>query len=282
MMKIAVFTIKGGVGKTALVLLLGLAFATEFKKKVLLVDTDLQADLSYRILGDSLSIYSIFSEEYYGIGRFSSLPNLRARPINIMDNLDLIPMEHDAFINVDQQTIMRKLSALPEGYDIILIDTPPSFDRVSAEELLRNVDAYFSIVAPAKPSIRILNAELRLILPMLLDKIKNTPYFIGIIKNNIYSTNSREMSSAISMLNDICDTLKAVPHHTPCVFTNEIARRQAILNYDSFAFLIKTKNTMSISRSLSNTKALSVAQEFLYRLQKYMVSKEEEAENLKY
>jgi hypothetical protein len=90
------------------------------------------------------------------------------------------------------------------------------------------------------------------------------------------------MSSAISMLNDICDTLKAVPHHTPCVFTNEIARRQAILNYDSFAFLIKTKNTMSISRSLSNTKALSVAQEFLYRLQKYMVSKEEEAENLKY
>jgi hypothetical protein len=33
MMKIAVFTIKGGVGKTALVLLLGLAFATEFKKK---------------------------------------------------------------------------------------------------------------------------------------------------------------------------------------------------------------------------------------------------------
>jgi len=199
-----------------------------------------------------------------------------------MDNLDLIPMEHDAFTNVDQQTIMRKLSYLPEGYDIILIDTPPSFDRVSAEELLRNVDAYFSIVAPAKPSIRILNAELRLILPMLLDKIRNVPYFIGIIKNNIYSTNSREMSSAISMLNDICDTLKTVPHHTPCVFTNEIARRQAILNYDSFAFLIKTKNTMSISRSLSNTKALSVAQEFLYRLQKYMASKEEEAENLKY
>jgi len=95
-MKIAVLTIKGGVGKTALVLLLGLAFATEFKKKVLLVDTDLQADLSYRILGDSLSIYSIFSEEYYGIGRFSSIPNLRAKPINIMDNLDLIPMEHDA------------------------------------------------------------------------------------------------------------------------------------------------------------------------------------------
>jgi len=138
-MKIAVFTIKGGVGKTALVLLLGLAFANEFKKKVLLVDTDLQADLSYRILGDSLSIYSIFSEEHYGIGRFSSIPNLRAKPINIMDNLDLIPMEHDAFLNVDQQTIMRKLSALPEGYDIILIDTPPSFDRVSAEELLRNV-----------------------------------------------------------------------------------------------------------------------------------------------
>jgi hypothetical protein len=113
---------------------------------------------------------------------------------------------------------------------------------------------------------------------MLLDKIKNTPYFIGIIKNNIYSTNSREMSSAISMLNDICDTLKTVPHHTPCVFTNEIAKRQGILNYDSIAFHIKTKNTMSISRVLSNTKALSVAQEFLYRLQKYAMSKEEEAE----
>jgi hypothetical protein len=63
-----------------------------------------------------------------------------------MDNLDLIPMEHDAFLNVDQQTIMRKLSALPESYDIILIDTPPSFDRVSAEELLRNVDAYFQLL----------------------------------------------------------------------------------------------------------------------------------------
>lgn len=275
-MKVSVFTIKGGVGKTALIFLLGLAFATEFKKRVLLVDTDLQADLSYKILGDSVSMYSIFSEENYGVGRFSSIPNLRAKPINVMDNLDLIPMEHDAFTNVEQQNIMRKLSALPDNYDIILIDTPPSFDRVSAEELLRNVDAFFSIVAPAKSSIRILNAELRIILPMLLEKIRNSPYFVGIIKNNIYSTNSKEMSSAISMLNDICGTLKSIPYHTPCLFTNEIARRQGILNYDTVAFYIKTRNTVSLIRSLTTMRAIDVAREFLYRLEKYTMSKKEE------
>ena len=267
-MKVAVFTIKGGVGKTAIILGIGLAASLIYNKKVLLVDTDLQADLSYRILGDAVALYSVFSNEKYGIAKFASIPNAEPKPVQLFDNLYLIPMEHDAFMNVDQQTIMRKISDLPDDYDLILIDTPPSFDRNSALELISNVDAIFTVVAPAYPSIRITNAELRFIIPMIIEKVRNTPYFVGIIKNNIYSTVSEQIQSAIFSLNDICTgEMRKVPHYTPCIFSNEVKRKAAIFNYNRFAYNIRTKNTKTIKIDLAATNIAGVTEEFLKRLE---------------
>ena len=273
-MRTAVFTIKGGVGKTVLVLSIGLAAALVYNKKVLLVDTDLQADLSYRVLGDAISLYSVSSEENYGIARFASIPNVEPKPIQIFENLHLIPMEYDAFMHVDQQTIMRKISGLPDDYDLVIIDTPPSFDRNSAFELLNNVDAIFSVVAPAFSSIRIIGAELRLVIPMLVEKIRNTPYFIGIIKNNLYATVSESIQSAILSLNEICESdMKKIPHYYPCTFLNEVYRRGRIFNYDTFAHNIRTKNTKAIKTNLGIANVIKVTEEFLKRLEKGMKDK---------
>lgn len=268
-MKVAVYTIKGGVGKTAVLMGIGFALALLHNKKVLFVDTDMQGDLTYRLIGNAISTYSVSSNTNYGMAKFASSPDAEFRAVQLLDNIYLVPMEYDAFLNVDQQTIMRRISDIPDkDYDIVLIDTPPSFDRNSAIELFSGIDAFFSVVAPAYPSIRIINAELRLIIPSLVKKLRNSPYFIGIIKNNLYSTNSAEMGSAILALNEVCDTMQDVPHFKPCLFTNHVARRQSVFNYDTISYNIYTKNTKRLSTIVSSSNLDKVTEEFIYRLPK--------------
>ena len=266
-MRVAVYTIKGGVGKTSVVLFLGMAFAMIHNKKVLLVDTDLQGDLTYRVFDNERTKFTVTGEEY-GVARFATTPNAEFRAVQVLNNLYVAPMEYDAFLSIDsQQTIMRRLSDIPaDQYDIVLFDTPPSFDRNSAAELLNNVDAFFTVVAPAYQSISIVNAELRLIVPSIATRIRNVPYFIGVIRNDVYGTTSLEILNAINSLNEVCDGMHNVPHFKPCVFGNSIARRQRIFNYNDIAYNIKTGNTRRLASLLTNTNADKVAEEFLFRL----------------
>jgi len=270
-LKIAVVNTKGGVGKSTAIMMLGLAFALQYNKKVLLVDTDIQADLSLRLLGNSLAKYSVVSDENYGMGKLASLFTIPPKPVNIIDNVDLIPMEYDSFMHVDQHAVMKRLASLPDNYDIILVDTPPSFDSVSAEELLRNIDAFFMLAVLSETMLTRLQAHLTIAVPAIIKKIRNNPYLIGIIKNNMMTTDSEYLESILSSLNTVCESIN-VQHYTPCVFENSFANKQRLLNYmNSFLFAIRTKNYGSISEKLTHTRAKLVAGEMLKRLEKNVV-----------
>ncbi len=273
-LKIAVVNTKGGVGKSTAIMMLGLAFALQYNKKVLLVDTDTQADLSLRLLGNSLAKYSVVSDENYGMGKLASLFTIPPKPVNIIDNVDLIPMEYDSFMHVDQHAVMKRLASLPDNYDIILIDTPPSFDSVSAEELLRNIDAFYMLAVLSESMLTRLQAHLTIAIPAIIKKIRNNPYLIGIIKNSMMTTDSEYLESILSSLNTVCESIN-VPHYTPCVFENSFANKQRLLNYtNSFLFAIRTKNYSSISEKLTHTRAKPVAGEMLKRLEKITVEED--------
>lgn len=113
---------KGGVGKTTITANLAYLFAE--KKKVLLIDTDSQANLS-----QYFNVYEkeLILEKYF---------NSELGPVQINKNISIIP-NNISFDKWKHQSITIKnsdyflksyLQKIKDNYDFILIDTPPSLD----------------------------------------------------------------------------------------------------------------------------------------------------------
>ncbi|RMG50189.1 MAG: ParA family protein [Acidobacteria bacterium] len=125
--KLAIATIKGGVGKTTIVHNLAGAFA-EGGRKVLVVDLDQQGNLSSAFLND---IYSL-PTTLYDILIDPDRPTRAAIQSTGFPNIDILPA------NLDLSRIEFQLAGDPEAqyyladklrevnhYDIILLDPPP-------------------------------------------------------------------------------------------------------------------------------------------------------------
>jgi len=138
---IAVANEKGGVGKTVTVINLAAALTRE-NKSVLVVDMDPQANAT-RGLGldptdDRGSVYDLIQGS-----EFPGLDEVIAR--TAWDGLDLIPGHVDLagaeveLVDVEgrENRLKEALANLPRGYDVVLLDTPPSLSLLTV-----NVFAY--------------------------------------------------------------------------------------------------------------------------------------------
>lgn len=113
---------KGGVGKTTSVLNIGAGLARA-GKRVLLIDIDPQTNLSQGlgITQSDRTIYEAMS------GR------CRLTPVEVSENLFLVPsspdltrIEAEFITRIGGQVRLRKLLSEVEGFDVCLIDCPPS------------------------------------------------------------------------------------------------------------------------------------------------------------
>ena len=125
---IALSNQKGGVAKTTTCLNLGISFAL-MKKRVLLVDFDVQASLS-SCLGfqHSLSFYEAITSGDRKIDRAirkTRYPNLWLVPSN--RNMVNLNKKYFGAKNFEY-VLMEKLAPIKEKFDFILIDTPPSME----------------------------------------------------------------------------------------------------------------------------------------------------------
>ena len=134
---------KGGVGKTTSVLNIGAGLARA-GKRVLLIDIDPQTNLSQGlgVPSSDRSIYEAMS------GR------CRLTPVEVSENLSLVPsspdltrVESEFITRIGGQVRLRKLLSEVEGFDVCLIDCPPSLGLLTTNSFSCSDD----VIVPLTP-----------------------------------------------------------------------------------------------------------------------------------
>lgn len=147
-MNIAVYSPKGGVGKTTLAINLAWASATISRRHTLLWDLDAQGAASHILSqapGANVAKASITRD-----GKVSGL----IRPSDL-EKIDVLPADNSlrsldhAFHNLGKRNRLAKiLTQLADDYDRIIIDCPPGLTETS-DQILRGCDL---VVVPVIPS----------------------------------------------------------------------------------------------------------------------------------
>jgi chromosome partitioning protein len=144
---IAVANQKGGVAKTTTVHSLGAALA-ERGRKVLLVDLDPQAGLTYSVGIDADQLDRSIAQLFLGQAEATDLlwdsSGLDVLPAGI----DLAGTEVQLLTRTGREFVLaRALAPLLEGYDIVLLDCPPSLGILTVNGL----SAASEVLIPLQP-----------------------------------------------------------------------------------------------------------------------------------
>ena len=140
---IGVISLKGGVGKTSVILALGSAIAG-FDKKVLLIDGNFSAPnlgLHLNIINPEITLHHVlnrtanFKDATYECG------NLHVIPASIFERININPLD-----------LKKRIKTLKNKYDFILIDSSPSLNEETQAVMLAS-DGLLVVTTPDYPTL---------------------------------------------------------------------------------------------------------------------------------
>lgn len=146
MRSLAIFSVKGGVGKSALAVNLAYASAQLSRRRTLLWDLDAQGAASYTLnLGPTggSARKAIAQGELSGLIQPSEFPNLDVLPAD----KSLRHLE-EQLLGEKNKRLKKLLKSLDQEYDRIILDCPPGLTEL-ADQVFRAVDM---LVVPLIPS----------------------------------------------------------------------------------------------------------------------------------
>ena len=209
---IGILSLKGGVGKTSVVVALGDALS-DFGKKVLLIDGDLSAPnlgLHLNIIDPEITLHEVLSRE----------KNLRDS-IHKLERFDVIPASIFSKKEISPLNLKNKVKTLKRKYDVILIDSPPSL----SEEALATTLASDEILFVTTPDYPTMSATIKAmkqakqrgakINGLILNKVYNKKFELDI--DDIEKTLGVPVMAVIP--HDV-NVLKALSHFTPSTSFN--------------------------------------------------------------
>lgn len=154
MATIAIYSSKGGVGKTTLAVNLAWASATLSSRRTLLWDLDAQGGASFILAPDRKG-----GDEARAVIERDLAPAKLITPTGI-PSLDLLPADASLrtldllFAEIDSKKRLLKIgAALARHYDRIIVDCPPGLG-ITAEQVIRGADLILMPVVPATLSTR--------------------------------------------------------------------------------------------------------------------------------
>jgi len=178
MRSIAIINQKGGVGKTTSTTNLAAAFAAR-GKRVLAIDLDPQAHLTINlgldVTGDNAGIYAVLTDSASIIdAAVQARENLWLVPSHI----DLAAAESELVSVVGREVILRDaLAAASDGFDLVLIDCPPSLGVLTINALA----AVTEVFIPLQPHFlalqglgKLLDQTIRLVAKRINPQLKVT------------------------------------------------------------------------------------------------------------
>lgn len=169
---IGVLSIKGGVGKTSVVVALGDAIS-DFGKKVLLID----ANFSSPNLGTHLKIIDPERTLHDVLSRSARLKDA----IQKSGNFDVLPSEIFNKKTISPLDLKNKIKSLKNKYDILLIDSSPALNEESLAAMLASDE----LIIVTTPDIPTLTSTLKI---LKLVRQRKVP-INGLILNKTHSKN---------------------------------------------------------------------------------------------
>jgi len=190
---ISVFNQKGGVGKSTTVVNLAASMVKKFKKRVLVIDMDAQANATRYLLSTDIGEKdkTIYHSLTSGSRNRLLLDELIRK--TAITNLDIVPS--DIFLSeaevelmgkIGRETILRdRLGNLAKEYDYIFFDCPPSLGLLSVNCLVASTH----VIVPVETQYLALKGFQHLVETIALVKEKLNPKLaiMGLLPTKFYA-----------------------------------------------------------------------------------------------